>query len=271
MAQAVAGDVVVDPGDERCDAGVGSQCRHRIAGALAAAAGAGDPRWVRGKQQGPVDDAFENPDGFGDRRDHGPGKFAGDAAAGGCAVGGAGSLEEQAVELVMDAAGAVVDRVGTAADLEFEGFAWADTAEVEDHDHRGCRQAGHEKRGVVKVDVRLPLLSVDHAVHRRRQWCVEANGDVVLAVFGGLIFDVTVAGVEHSGEVLGGDTAPSAGDPAGQFTMLGDPLVQECAQRRGGAGVGVFPNAGEESLVLAPGGDDVVGEVEETQGPDQQR
>jgi hypothetical protein len=33
---------------------------------------------------------------------------------------------------------------------------------------------------------------------------------------------------------LGGKPAPSAGDPTGQFTMLGDPFVQERAQRGGG-------------------------------------
>ena len=165
VVEAVAGGVVVDPGDERCDAGVGGGCRHRVAGAPAVA-DAGDPGWVRGKQHGSVDDAFEHADGVGDRRDHGPGNFAGNAAAGGCAVAVACAFEEQTVELVADAAGAVVDRVGTAADLEFESFAGADAAEVEDHDHRRCRQAGHEERCFVKVDVRLPLSAVDHAVHR---------------------------------------------------------------------------------------------------------
>jgi hypothetical protein len=46
--------------------------------------------------------------------------------------------------------------------------------------------------------------------------------------------------------------------------MLGDPLVQERAQRGGGIGIGLVSDAGEQSLVFAPGGDDVVGEVEET-------
>jgi hypothetical protein len=85
------------------------------------------------------------------------------------------------------------------------------------------------------------------------------------------VFDVAFAGFEQPGEVLGGDPYSSAGDPAGQFAMFGDPGVQECAQRSGRIGVGVFLDAGEDSLVLVLGRDDVVGKVEEPQRPDQQR
>jgi hypothetical protein len=79
----------------------------------------------------------------------------------------------------------------------------------------------------VTVDVRLPFPAVNHAVHRRCQRCLEADGHVALAVFGGLVLDVTFTGFERPGEVLGGDPAPSAGDPAGQCTVIPEPSMMK--------------------------------------------